>query len=768
MSEHTPLRTVGAAVPRKDAQEKVTGSAVYTDDISLPGLLQGKVLRSPHAHARVVGFSTDKAEALPGVVAVVTRGDFEGMSPFYGYLIKDQPVLAVDKVRYIGDMVAAVAAEDEATAYKALELIEVEYETLPSMPDIESALADGAPELFEGDKPFGVANPYGTGASGSIYPQKNVCYDFNFEMGPADAFAGCDHVYEDSFNFSRLQHMHLEPFVSVARWTHDELEIWSATQSPFVVRKELARVFGHPENKIRINVPYIGGGYGAKNACKTEPLAAVLARKARRPVRLRFTAEECFLTNTQHASIHHLRTGVMSDGTLVARQSEIFLNSGAYADASPLVAEKAGYRINGSYRWQHIDTKCLCVLTTTAPAGAFRGFGGTQAAWASESQIDMIAHRLGIDPYDMRMKNLLNLHDPYVPKESGIDSDLREGLTLVADRLGYKTRRRQRGRGMGLSVVVKDGGGANKPAHAFVKATTTGGVIVSSGTVEIGQGSTTALTSIAAEVMNCERDRVSLAPVDTHSSPYDQGTFASSGVAIMGKAIEIAAEKVKREVLEFAAGDLDCDPGDLELLDWTIRKGNEVHPLPPMIMKHYGGPGFEFVGHGYYKLPEDHDAPLETQISYWENGWGGAEVEVDEETGQVRVLQLIVSSDFGRAINEGACRGQDEGGAMMALGQTLFETMVFDGDTLLTPSPLHYRVSLARDLPERFESILQEQGHGPGPFGTKGGGESGILPVASAVANAVEDAVGVRITDLPITPEKVLAALDRQKATGEG
>ena len=767
MNEQTKLRTIGANLPRKDAQEKVTGAAIFTDDISLPGMLQAKVLRSPHAHARVLRVDASKAQALPGVVAVATRDDFDGMSPFYGYLIKDQAVLATDRVRYIGDMVAAVAAENDATAYQALDLIEVEYEPLPSLPEIATALADDAPELFDGDKPFGVANPYGTGASGYVYPRKNVCYQFDYETGNADAFARCDHVFEDTFTFSRLQHMHLEPFVSVARWTIDELEIWSASQSPFVVRKELARVFAHPENKIRIHVPYIGGGYGAKNACKTEPLAALLARKARRPVRLRFTAEECFLTNTQHASIHRLKTGVMQDGQLIARKSEIFLNSGAYADASPLVAEKAGYRINGSYRWQHIDTKCYCVLTTTAPAGAFRGFGGTQAAWASESQIDMISHRLGIDPYDIRMKNLLNLNEPYVPAESGIDSDLREGLSLVADRLGYRNRRRRRGRGMGLSVVVKDGGGANKPAHAFVKATTTGGVIVGSGTTEIGQGSTTALTSIAAEVLNCERDRVSLTPVDTHASPYDQGTFASSGVAIMGKAIEIAANKVKREVLAFAAEDLDCDPGDLVLQDWTIRRGNEVHPLAPMIMKHFGGPGFEFVALGYYKLPADHDAPLETKIPYWENGWGGAEVEVDEETGQIRVLQLIISSDFGRAINEGACRGQDEGGAMMGLGQALFETMVYDGDTLLTPSPLHYRVPLASDLPDRFQSILQEQGRGPGPFGTKGGGESGILTVASAIANAVEDAVGVRITDLPITPEKVLAALDRQKADGE-
>ena len=760
------FRTIGKHRPRYDGMDKITGVARYAADVEIPGMLHAKVLRSPHAHARVLNIDTTKARALPGVCHVATRSDFEGMQPVYGWLIKDQPVLAIDKVRYVGDMIAAVAAEDEATAYRALDLIEVEYEPLQAVPSIEASLADDAPALFE-EPQIGFVNRYGTGASAVKEPRKNVCYQFNYKTNDSDVFDSCDHVFEDCFNFSRMQHFFLEPYVAVAQWEGDQVQVWSATQSPFLNRKELSRIFQHPEEKININVFYVGGGFGAKTGCKTEPLAVLLARKTGRPVRLAFTSEEQLFTNTQHAATLILRTGVMNDGTLIARQSEILLNSGAYSDASPLVAEKVGYRIPGSYRWRHIDTKVQCVLTTQVPAGAFRGFGGTQAAWASESQIDMIARRLKMDPYDLRVKNLKNLGEAFVPGESTIDSDLKLGLDLVCEKLNYRNRPRMRGHGMGLSVVLKDGGGVNKAAHAVVKATTNGGIIVNSATLELGQGAHTALTSLVAEVLNCKWEKVTFAPVTTNSTPWEQGTFASSSTTIMGRAVMEAAEQVKQKVLAFAAQDLDCAPEDLSLVDWSIRKGNESFPLGPMIMKHFGGPGFEFIGHGYYKpqVPGDHSAPLETPVDFWEIGWGGAEVEVDEQTGQVRVLKLIVSSDFGRMIHEAACRGQDEGGAMMGLGQALFETMHYDGDVPINSTPLTYRVPLSTDLPDEFISISQEQGQGRGPFGSKGGGEGGILPIASAIANAVHDAVGVRITDLPITPEKVLAALDRQKST---
>lgn len=403
-------------------------------------------------------------------------------------------------------------------------------------------------------------------------------------------------------------------------------------------------------------------------------------------------------------------------------------------------------------------------MTNTAPAGPFRGFGGTQTTWACKSQIDMIARRLGIDPYEMRMNNLVDLGQPFVPGESGIDSDLRVGLGLVAKELGYHDRKGldDEGpirRGVGLSIGFKDGGGVNKPATARVKVSTSGDVFLQCGTIEIGQGAQTALASVVAEILNADRAKVRFMPVDTDHTPFDQGTNASSGISVMGQAVERAAVDVRDKILAFAAEALGCGVEDVALEDWTIRKGNEAIPLAPMVMGHFGGTGFEFVGEGFHKAKNSHAAPLETPCVFWEIGWGGAQVAVDTETGKVTVEKLFVTGDAGRAINHLVCRGQDEGAAVMGLGQALFERMIYDGTQLVNGEALMYRVPLAEDLPDRFWSVTQEQGHGPGPFGAKGMGEGGMLPVASAIANAIHDAVGVRITALPLSPERVLAAL---------
>ncbi|MFE9815694.1 xanthine dehydrogenase family protein molybdopterin-binding subunit [Streptomyces sp. NBC_00236] len=750
---------IGTTDRRGDAALKLTGGALYTADIRLPGMLHAKVLRSPHAHARLVSVDATKARALPGVHAVLTRDDLAGLDPVYGYYIKDQPVVAQDLVRYAGDVVAAVAADDEAVALRALELIEVVYEPLPAVPDIAAALAPDAPELFA-EAPPGMLPPYGTGASAALRPRRNVCYEFRYETGPASVWDDCDHVFEDTFAFSRMNHFHLEPFVTVADVRGEEIEIWTSTQNPFPLRKELARVLRTPESRIHVHVPFVGGAFGAKHNCKTEPVAILLSRAAGRPVRYCLTTEEGFLTLSQHAAVLKVKTGVMADGTFVARESEVLLDAGAYSDGSPLVAEKAGYRMPGPYRWQHIRSSCACVMTTTTPAGPFRGFGATQATWASESQVDMIAERLGMDPYALRVKNLKDLGEPFVPGESGIDSDLVEGLDAVAGALGYHGRVRTPNRGMGLAIGFKDGGGVNKPAQARVKITATGSVYVSSGTVEIGQGASTALCQVAAEVLGVPLDRVRYAPVDTDVTPYDQGTNASSGMTVMGTAVLRAAQEARAKVLAFAAGQLDCAPDELTLRDWTVRRAGEAPvALPGLVAGVFGGTGYEFHGEGFFKAPLSHDAPLESPCLFWEVGWAGAEVEVDPETGKVTVLQLVASGDVGRAVNRLLCRGQDEGAAVMGLAQAMFEEMRYEDGALLNGEALDYRVPMAEDLPARFVSITQEQGHGPGPFGAKGAGEGAMVPVAAAVANAVHDATGARVTTLPLSPERVFDAL---------
>lgn len=761
---NAPLAVVGSEVARKDAAEKVSGRAEYAVDIELPGMLHAKVLRSPRAHALIKRIDASKARLAPGVRAVLTHAEIPShFMPVYGYFIKDQPIVAVDRVRYIGDIVCAVAADTEAQAASALALVGVDYEDLPHAITIEDGLAGDAEDLFP-VAPFGVTPTYGQGASGKMRPRKNVCYEFDYRTGDASAFGRCDHVFEDTFHFSRMHHYHLEPFAAVANARTDRIEVWAANQNPFPLRKELARIFKVSESSITVHVGNVGAGFGSKNNCKAEPVAVMLSLLARRPVRFCLTMEESALTNTQHAAILKLRTGVMKDGTLVARESEILLDSGAYSDASPLVAEKAGYRIPGPYRWDYIDTRCLCVMTNTAPAGPFRGFGGTQATWAGESQLDMIARRLGIDPYDMRVKNLLKLGEPFQPGDSGIDSDLKEGLDLVCEHIGYREPRAPL-RGKGLSIGCKDGGGVKKAAQARVRILTNGDAFLNFASVEMGQGIRTAMTQVVAEILKLPHARVTAPSINTDHVPFDEGTNASSGVAVMGRAVESAARAARLRVLEFAAEQLKCCVAELDLDNGTIVQGTGPNaqrlPLGPLVMGYYGGPGFEFTADGFYMPSVDHRAPLESPCVFWEIGWGAAEVEVDRGTGIVKVLKLVASGDTGRSINPLVCKGQEDGAAVQGFGQAMFERMIYnDRGELLNIDPLIYRVPLAEDLPAEFVTITQQQGHGPGPFGAKGAGEGTILPIASAIANAIEDAVGVRITELPITPERVLAALN--------
>ena len=750
---------------RADSAAKVTGSARYTSDVELPGMLHARVLRSPHAHARVLSIDARRAREHRGVVAVATRDDLESLDATYGFTIKDQPVVATDKVRYAGDVVAAVAAIDERAALEATRLIEVEYEPLPAVMTIHEALAPPAPALFDTPQP-GASPQYGEGTSGEKEPSKNVCYRFDYTAGDSRIFDSCDLVFEDTFSYTSSQHFHLEPFVAVARMDGESIEVWSSTQSPFPVRQELARIFCIPENAVRVHVPFVGGGFGAKNNCKAEPIAVLLARLTGRPVRYCLTAAEGFLTQRQHNARIHLRTGVTNDGTLVARESHVYLDGGAYSDASPLVAEKAGYRVAGPYGWDHIESHAYCVMTNTTPAGPFRGFGGVQASWACESQIDMIARRLGMDPYELRAKNLLRPGEPYVPGESGTDSNLLAGLDEVTDRLGYHRRSRERGRGMGLSVGFKDGGGINKPAQARLTVTTSGRAVLGCGTIEIGQGAATALSEIAAEVLGIPREWVRYATVDTDATPFDPGTYASSGISVMGQAVERAATDVRDQALSFAAERLDREPEELSLKDWTVLAGGKEYSMSSLIVAHFGAAGFEFVGDGFFKVAKNAGAPLGSQSVFWEVGWGGAEVEVDEETGALTILKLVVGSDAGHAVDLDLCKGQVEGAAVMGLGQALFERLVYDNEKLLSHDPLHYRVPLAADVPDTLETFVLEQNLGPGPGGSKGLAEIGTLVVGPAIANAVEDAVEARVRGLPLSPENVLAAISN--ATNPG
>ncbi|WP_327298868.1 xanthine dehydrogenase family protein molybdopterin-binding subunit [Streptomyces sp. NBC_01197] len=751
---------VGRDDPRRDALAKVTGRARYGYDVSVAGMLHAMVLRSPHAHARVVSIDATKAEKLEGVHAVLTRGHLDGLDPMCGAYVRDQPFVALDTVRYVGEVVAAVAAEDEHIALAALDLIDVEYEKLPDASSVLDARGDDAPELFP-TPPQAFIPRYGPGASAAVRTARNVSFEYRYTTGPIDVWHECDHVFTDTFTFSRMQHMHLEPFVSVAVAPADRVEVWTSTQEPFQLRQELARIFKVPENTVQVHVEMLGGGFGAKTNCRTEPIAIRLSQlSGGRPVRYCLTTEEAFLTVSQHEAILTLTTGLAADGTFLARKSEVLLNAGAYSDYSPLVAEKAGYRMPGAYRWRHIDTACQTVMTNTVPAGAFRGFGGTQATWANERQLDLIAARLGMDPLKLRLKNVLDLGERSVPGETPLDSDFSLGLGLIADAIGYHERSLVANRGMGIALACKDGGGMNKLSEARVNIDTAGNVCLQSALVEMGQGGHSALIQIVADVLRTDPSKVKYVSVDTDHSPYDSGTHSSSGIAVMGRAVQQAAEQARHTVLDFAAKELGISPQELELRNWEVVAKGQVYSLTPLTRRVFGGRSYEFTGDGHYKPDSSAESAFETPCAFWEVAWAAAEVTVDPETGRVELLKLVISGDAGKVINALGARGQDEGAAVMGIGQALFEELRYEGSELLNGEALNYRLPMADDLPRSFVSITQEQGHGSGPFGSKGLGEGGMLPVPPAIAAAIADAVGAQITSLPMSPERVLTAIE--------
>ena len=754
------MLAVGTSARRIDGADKVSGQAIYAGDLRLPGMAIAKVLRSPLPHARIRRIDISKASALPGVLSILTRDTIDVAANSFGAYVRDQQIIATDKVRYVGDMIAAVAAVDDATAQEAARLIEVDYDPLPAVFSIEEALKQNAPlvhERLERRDPG-----YGRGGSHIVHDNSNICLHFRHEKGDVTAgFKDSELVFEDTFHFPSAQHYPMEPHVCVAHFAGDVLTVWSATQSPFPVRQELARLFGLPFSAVRVIVPSVGGGYGAKSGIKTEGIAACLSKMTGRPIKLAFGADETFTTICQPRAKMILKTGVKKDGTFVARHCEVYLDGGAYANSGPSVTEKAGYRAHGPYRLPHVLTNAYSVYTNTVPGGAFRGFGGPQVAYAYETHIDMIAHRLGLDPFEIRMKNLLDKGESFSPADTPIDCDLKAGLRSVAQAIGWDARpdsRQASGpkrRGIGIATAMKDGGGTNKPANASVKIFFDGSALLSTGSVEVGQGMRTAFLQVVAEELSMPIADVRVAALDTHYTPFDKGTNASSATSIMGQAVLKAARDARRQFVEAAATVLKA-PGDQVGLDNGVASYGE-HRLSyrEVMQRYFKESEGEIWGRGYFKFDRDHNVPLGFPSPFWEIGFGAAEVEVDVETGEVKLLRYVSLTDAGKMINPLQCHGQDEGAAVFGLGQALFEDLTYQDGQLLNGSLIDYRLPRFDDLPPTFSTYIMEGGGGPGPYGAKGMGEGGILPVAPAVGNALFAATGVRIQAVPLVPELV-------------
>ncbi len=750
--------TIGVSTPRIDGIEKVTGAAKFTGDIALPGLLEARVLRSPLPHAAIEAIDIRKAEALAGVVAVLTRDDLKDIDPFYGNCLRDRAIVAMDRVRFVGEPVAVVAAEDALIAEEALALIDVRYKELPCVADIDAARAEGAPLLHQ--DAAGAGEFHDVAGVGERFGG-NICHREHFVKGdPASAFAQADEIVEECFEFPMVYQYAMEPHTAVARVTVDGITLWSTSAHPFLVRSELAHMFGLPHAKVEVIVPFVGGAYGSKSYFKIEPLAVAMARKTGgRPVRVAQSLTEAMLTTRRHSARVRMKTGVKRDGTLVAREAEVLMDTGAYADNGPRVAKRAISRMLGPYKLDHCKVEVLAFYTNTVPAGSMRSIGGPQTIWALESHMDTIAARLDLDPLEFRMRSLLRRGEILKPGATPVDADLCQGAKAAVRPLEWNAAKDGKGKGAGVAVGVSDSE-AMPVSVALVRLLADGSVILSAGTTEVGQGARTILSQIVAQELSLPVEQVTMSGTDTKWTPFDRSTGASRSTTVMGSAVKAAAEDLRRQLIDAAAESFNASATTIKLKDGEAHSADKHLPYGKIVSAYFGMPGGELIGRGYMRP----GAGLGSTFPlFWETGMGGAEIKVDGETGEIRLEKYMTVADVGTAINPQQAEGQDEGAAVQGFGPALFEALVYEQGQPLNANLVDYRVPRFTDLPDHFESALIENHDGPGPYGAKGMGESGIVSVAPAIGNALYRATGVRIRELPLTPERVWRALKDSK-----
>ena len=759
-----PYSTVGKSVTRLDAREKVRGVATYIVDMKFTGMLHGKVLRSRYPHARIVRIDTSRARALPGVRAVVTGEDM----PFlHGESLHDATFLARGKVRYMGEGVAAVAAVDEETAEEALDLIEVEYEELPAVFDAKAALEPGAPVIHEHLADY-YHPPVITPVAGT-----NICNHTKLKKGDIEqGFREADFTFEDTFTTQMNQHATIEPHAAICKVTPDGmLTLWANNDSPYRARREIAVALKLPLHRVRVICPpYIGGNFGAKGGLKAEAEAIALAWNLRgRPIRVVYTREEEFCSSvTRHPTIITLKTGVKRDGQIVARQVTSIWDTGAYAEKGPTVSRMGGGSSAGVYDIPHVHVDAYCVYTNNQMAGAFRGYSGPQTAWAYESQMDMIAKRLGLDPVEMRLKNAYDEGSVHTGGQVLTDVTLKPCLRKVAEAIewGKPSTGPYRGKGVAFGErFIK----TPFASAAFIKVNEDGTVELLSSTTEVGQGSDTALCQIAAEVLGVPVTSLTKATPDTAVTPFDESTTSSRSTFHMGNAVKMAATDAREQIVKIAALQMGAPPEAIDLRDGNVfveGKPETAVPLGQVLKRKFGASG-SILGRGFY-FPEGiaKEGEYFTFNSiFWMYCAQAAEVEVDPVTGIVKVLKVVAAHDTGTAINPANCLQQIEGGLSMGLGFTFFEDLIRENGRTLNPSFLSYKIPTTLDMVP-VEAYLVEAPSLHGPFGAKAVGEPASVPTAPAIANAIANAIGARITDLPITPDKVLAALKKQEAGG--
>ncbi len=749
--EHVPFAAVGQRVPKVDGVDKATGAAQYIVDIKHPRMLYARILRSPHAHARILDIDVSRAQALRGVRAILTHRDVPPVlhagqpQPRAGSCARDQYILE-DRVRFVGDGVAAVAADHPDILEEALSLIRVEYEPLPAVFDPLAAMQPGAPSLHNTERNL-VIPPF-------------VVQHGDVERG----FAEADYIFEDRYETSRPMPAYMEPDVCVCEFDQSgRLTVWISTQAPFMVRGALSEVLGMPMSQIRVICEHMGGGFGAKQDLYQYPyLCALLAQRTGRPVKLEYTREETFIAGrSRHPVIIELKQGVTKDGRLTARQGRYIANTGAYSSHGPGVTRVGTSALSSLYKCPNVYVEGLCVYTNTPIAGAFRGYGAPQAYFALESQMDQIAAHLGLDPVELRLRNMFQPGDRGPAGTPFTHVMLPACLQRGAELFGWAEKRcatPQEGpikRGVGVACQLHSATSypaIKEAAGAEVSINEDGTVRLLIGAADLGTGAKTVMAQIAAETLGIGVDRIRVIAGDTDVTPYDIGAYASRTTFIAGGAVQRAAEDARRQLLDLAAGELHLAPDDLRIVNGIIVSRTDPDrriSIKDLVASPGGRAARTIVGRGTFAPRNDYSFAAQF-----------AEVEVDTETGQVSVLRMVAVHDVGRVINPTAAEGQVEGALQQGIGYALLEDLLVDGTSgrVRNANFVDYKTLTALDMPEIRVELLESEDD-LGPFGAKGLAEDGICPTAPAIANAIYHATGVRLRQLPITAERLLEVL---------
>ncbi len=765
---------IGQPLPRIDGPGKVSGAATYTGDLSRPRMLHGAVLASPYPHARILGYDTSRARALPGVKAVVTAEDLPNRN--FGVVLLDEPILARGKVRYAGEPVAAVAAETLAIAREALQLIEVTYEELPAVLDDKDALAPGAPLLHE--------DPASYERHTAALFEGNINSHMEVETGDVDAaWSQCDVIVEGEYTTQAVHHQYMETCGALAEVdASGKLTIWASTQSMYLTQAAVSSSLGLPMNKVRIVVPAVGGAFGGKIVTRVESIAGALAMAARRPVKLVLSRDDDMtMMHARHAGKIRMKTGARRDGTILCRDIEVMLIGGAYANASPLIIQCTVMSAHGPYNIPNVRTVGRVVYTNRMVCSAMRGFGVMQPTFAGESQLDELAAKLNMDPIELRIRNSLKSGDANLGSHVAPSCHITECFEEIrnhpafvaacAERVGPTGKKR----GVGIAGIMQMSGDGS--ASAAVRVAEDGTIVLISGYIDIGNGSDITLAQVCAATLGVGVDKINVVGPDTDGVAYDIGTVADRGSHGVAESVYRASLAVKEKLFQFASEMFECPVEALEL-----RPGGKVgiRGVPPAEIPFMGiaqrglhAAGGPIIGTHGYKLPlQKFDSERTRALgfsqyggsSFTTNSWhsyaaNAVQVEIDEDTGQVQVIAAWYAADLGRVLNPNMVKGQIYGGVAYGISGALYEELVWDNGRLSNPTLMDYKVAGAPDVPADIYPILLENPLADSPWGAKSMSDLCVIGAGPAIANAIANAVGARVNHMPLTGERVLDAM---------